>query len=62
MCVCVCGQKVHSNDANPILLLQDDGKTKVIHVDSFTEDLFSKMVDQLLNNRDKDLDVVFSHL
>ena len=42
--------------------LQADGKSKVIHVDNFTEDLFSKMLDQLLNNRDKDMDVVFSNL
>ena len=42
--------------------LQADGKSKVIHVDDFTEDLFSKMLDQLLNNRDKDMDVVFSNL
>lgn len=45
-----------------VVCVQADGKSKVIHVDSFTEDLFFKMVDQLLNNRDKDMDVVFSSL
>ena len=42
--------------------LQVDGKTTYVLVEDFTEDLFFKMVDQILNNRSNAIDVVFSSL
>ena len=43
-------------------IAQEDGKNKYVMVDDFTEDLFFKMVDQILNNRSNAIDVVFSSL
>ena len=45
-----------------LLYLQEDGKMKYVTVEDFTEDLFFKMVDQLLNSRTNDIDIVFSSL
>lgn len=43
-------------------ILQVDGKTKYVKIEDFTEDLFFKMVDQLLHSRTHDVDLVFSTL
>ncbi len=39
---------------------QVDGSSKYVMQADFTEDIFLKMFDQILNNRQQDLDVVFN--